>query len=71
MFREIKQLNRILELINGEVKIKAMCLALQNLGYLHLLHLIRILLNKCLYLCKSPQRIHLHYCTCYKYPLLD
>ena len=70
-FREIKQLDRILELINGEVKIKAMCLSLQNLGFLHLLHLIRILLNKCLYLCKSPQRIHLQQCTSYKYPLLD
>ena len=70
-FREIKQLDWILELINGEVKIKAMCLSLQNLGFLHLLHLIRILINKCLYLCKSPQRIHLQHCTSYKYPLLD
>lgn len=71
MFREIQQHDQITELINCGVKIKAMCLSLQNLGFLHLLHLMRILLNKCLYICKSPQRIYLHCYTRYKYPLLD
>lgn len=71
MFREIKQLDQMTELINRGVKIKAMCFSLQNLCFLHLLHLIRILLNQCLYLRESPQRIYLHYHICYKYPLLD
>lgn len=50
-FTETQWLDQTLELVNCGVKIKAMFLSLWCPCILHLLYLIKILWNKCLYLC--------------------